>query len=154
MKVRRAIRVIGIGLAALIAVLAVWPVMNVAGFCWAEKRFLSDAEFISAAIEGTYRNYPLRDYSSTGDGVRTPVVYGSLDDFVSANKGCCKFVSETDHQYSLFWFHRIQGLAAALVEIKYRVEADRNAGAALRMPPGFDLRYHVVTNCGRAWNGI
>jgi hypothetical protein len=145
-----------IALAASVGLVAVLfrPALNTAGFCWDEKRFLSDTEFISTALESTYRHYPLRDYSSTGDVVRNPIVYGSLDDFTSANKDCCRFVNETDHQYSLFWFHRIQGLAAALVEVKYQVETDPKAGGALRMPPGKDLRYYVVTNCGRAWNGI
>jgi hypothetical protein len=156
MNVSPTIRGIGIGLTAMIALLSVWPVMNVAGFCWAEKRFLSDEEIITRVIEEVYNNYPPRNYgSSSGALVQNPITYRSLNDFVAQNKDCCSIVSKMESGLALTWYDSIRGAAAALVEVKFRVEDETNmAGASTGMKPGIALGYGAVTNCGRVWNGI
>ena len=130
------------------------PTFNAAGYCWSEKRFLSRSELVSKAMEATFSLYPPSDYGGSGMQVSRPIYYASLKDFVLQNEGCCKVVSETDHQYRLSWFHKLQGRAAALVEVNFRVEAEPNAGAYTGLPEGYMRHYHVVTNCGQAWNGI
>jgi hypothetical protein len=138
-----------IGVAAL-----TMPVLNVAGFCVDELRFLPRSDLISKAIEATYAQYPPLNYGGSGDTVKSATLYDSIDQFILKNKGCCDVVDETDHQYRLSWLHKIQGKAAVLVKVDFRVEESANAGAYTGLPKGFMRHYHVVTNCGRAWNGI
>jgi hypothetical protein len=130
------------------------PALNVVGFYVDEQRFVPQSELISKAIEATYAQYPPLDYGGSGETVKSATLYDSLDQFILKNKGCCEVVDETDHQYRLSWLHKIQGKAAVLVKVDFRVEESANAGAYTGLPKGFMRHYHVVTNCGRAWNGI
>ena len=138
----------------MLALAAFIPSMNVLGYCFAEKRFLSETEIVSKVIQHVYERYPPLNYGPTRAAIKNSIPYNSLEKFELENKSCCKIVDTTDHQYALFWLDRLRGRAVALVEATYRVESYPEAGSYSEMPAGVMREYHVVTNCGRAWNGI
>ncbi len=149
-------RLWAIGGVVLLVALVFRPALNVAGYCWDEGRFLSEEEIISRVIQNTYDYYPPRNYgSSSGDIVKKPIMYKSLNHFILENKNCCRVVSQMDNGLKLTLFDRVFGRSAALVEIKFRVEAEaEHAGASTGMSSGVALGYGAVTNCGRVWTGI
>jgi hypothetical protein len=130
------------------------PTLNLSGYCFAEKRFFAADEYLSAAIRESIAQYPPKNYGGSQKLVASPITYQSFGDFLSRNSNCCKLVVETDHQYKLSFLDRIMGKAAALVEVNYKVETSTNAGAYTGLSPGMYRQYHVITNCGHAWNGI
>ena len=76
---------------------AVW--LDGAGFCFSERRFLSDAEKIQAAADyaakrGFRLNFRVEREDGTGAEImaRTPV-YPSAEEFMAANPGCCRMWS-------------------------------------------------------------
>lgn len=151
---------------SLLAALAVLPLLvalkaslNVAGFCHAERRFLSEEEIINRVIDDVFASYP-PSYYELASPVRTPIEYQSRDEFLRANPDCCVIVpsaygdaSESDFQvpfeFSLF------GTNAALVRVIYRVERTSDGtGSSKAMPPGMMRDYRRVTNCGFVTNLI
>jgi hypothetical protein len=86
---------------ATVAAVVVW--LDGAGYCFPERRFLSDAEKITAAANYARRGFPVTFLVRRADGtaadmgdrtaasisVETPA-YGSTAEFLAANPGCCR----------------------------------------------------------------
>jgi hypothetical protein len=159
MKRRRLIALAAVVVGAIGAgVLLYTPFFNALGYCFAEKRYLSDEELILNAARDIFTFYPPKRYGHTGELIRNPIPYRSFEDFFAANKDCCRIVSEGRKGYRPTWDIVFRGLAAAIVEVKFQVEANPiskyKAVSTEGMPPGY-VRYHaVVRNCGQVWSGI
>jgi hypothetical protein len=128
------------------------PALNVAGFCWAEKRFLSDEEMFASAAKAAFEYYPPMHYRTAYAEVVSPIKYASVEDFDARNADCCKFVDSSEavmastHNY---WRGRVR----AYVKVTYRVEIDpQSGGSSSGLPPGMDNVIFTITNCGEAWN--
>jgi hypothetical protein len=160
MKAGKALWRFGIGLAAFTLLLSLWPVMNIAGFCWAEKRFLSQDEAFELAIKSAFEHYPPEHYGhngydNTAPRIRMPIQYGTYDQFKSANPNCCKVVSNAADGFKPDPINRVLGHLAYFIEIKYRVEDEKKTNFASEgLSPGMVRVYGFLTNCGRSWNGI
>lgn len=76
---------------ALVA--AVW--LDNSGFCFPQRRFLSDAEKIEAAANYARNGFHIVFLVPQGDGRKAEVsahtpVYASATEFMTANPGCCR----------------------------------------------------------------
>jgi len=146
-------------LAAIPILIALRLSLNVAGFCYAERRFLSEDEIINRVIDDVYASYP-PSYYQIGVPVKAPVRYSSREIFLEANPDCCAIVrtafgdsSESDFRVPLEF--SLRGLNAALVRVIYRVEKNSESlGSSKEMPSGVMREYRRVTNCGYVTNII
>lgn len=92
----RCVRWCSVALAAAGAgavVAAVW--LNGAGFCFSERRFLSDTEKITAAANYAMRGFHVTVLARSTSGMMAPIsvrtpVYEATADFLAANPGCCR----------------------------------------------------------------
>ena len=138
----------------LLALLLLRPTLNVAGYCWEEKRFLSDEEFIFKALEETYSDYPPQRYNGFDKVGQQPIEYKSFEEFVALNKNCCKLVDEASEGYRVPWIYKTRGLSATMVEVIYRVETSAGAKSGRGLPSGYNVIHPNFTNCGRLWNEV
>lgn len=68
----------------------VWGGLNTTGFCWAEKRWLSEDEKINNVIQHIYAQPPTVFDSSKGVLVINPNKgYKTVEDFKKHNPNCC-----------------------------------------------------------------
>ena len=124
------------------------------GYCWSQKRFLSEGEYIDAAIDErlqrkTYVLKVFREKKSVSKSVPF-TSYKNRADFRQANPDCCKIVPHNiGDQLYISVSERLCGAAATVVELKFTVPYTDDDGS-LRIAGANEL--YAVTNCGRAWN--
>jgi hypothetical protein len=71
----------------------VW--LDNAGFCFQQRRFLSDAEKIAVVANYAMRGFHVTAMARSTSGMMAPVsvrtwVYEATADFLAANPGCCR----------------------------------------------------------------
>jgi len=130
------------------------PQANLKGFCWAEKRFLTDEERIYRLVERINKRDFFNLYANrkgiylVGETVYDVVPYKSVEDFLTSNPDCCNIkkysridvhAKEVDsHEYSQ------KGLYAGTFyirhKVKYMKEGEEKEGVAIHQG--------MVTNCG------
>ncbi len=136
---------------ALLAPLWIVAGLNYSGFCWEQKRWLSEEEKIHRAIVDRFvssSNYRVQVAHSVGDtlvekeNLSTP--YSSFEDFISANPNCCSLnISESaDSGPPTFWT-KVKGGYSDTAVIHY--------GKAHRTFDGSNPSKSVsyIDNCGR-----
>jgi len=113
--------------------LLIIAILNVNGFCWQQKRFLSDQELIDTAIRDSLRYH-------RADGPY-PKIYQSLEDMKTQNPGCC-ILKRQENIYSELpqVISSMLGMYISTVEITYRVA---DAG-----PEPFYKAYVLLDCCG------
>jgi hypothetical protein len=120
------------------------------GFCLFEFRFLSDNEFIDAAIRHVLTSVAVIE---TPDGEYAQFVpkervgYGSLEDFHRLNPNCCKIVPHDRRWISLR--HELCGQAAKSVHVTYMVRYVNDSGGISNMEA---VGQRAVSNCGHVLN--
>jgi hypothetical protein len=132
----------GGGMKKLILVVGIFSLMSVAliqflnftGFCYGQRRYLSDKELIEAGI--AYQMNNTREYYSQG-----AIKYSSKENFIQLNRGCCFLTRDGHPGLDLEIWGRIFGWYYAVVEIWYRL---KNEGAQQ-----FWYEYVYVDACGK-----
>ncbi|MES2985252.1 MAG: hypothetical protein V4735_08710 [Pseudomonadota bacterium] len=140
--------------AVLLLWVCVWGGFNMTGFCWADKRWLSDEERIDGIIEMIYRQ-PAVVWGDHYKGSReNPTIsYQSVQDFKEKNPNCCQ-VGQRDFGDGL-WSPRSTleeflgfGRNADIVAVEY---AERFKGEDGQVHTRPKQMYYGSTNCGRMW---
>jgi hypothetical protein len=136
--------------ACFILMAGLCPALEVSGFCFDQRRFLTDAEFLNAAFGAAIRRdritvSRIRDGILTQESVPLPR-FSNITQFKSDNPNCCKLIAHNvgDHGPHVGFDDRLFGHAARTAEVTFRSRVDGS--------PIFTPLYFVVTNCGRAWN--
>ena len=136
---------------AILAFLLAWPALSFGGFCFAQKRFLADAEFFEVAIaqiNGLAR-HPV-DVPGGYKHVR-PVPYRDMAAFRASNPDCCKFVPhnsgiEVGH---VSFLDRLLGYAASSVHLAYMLNYVDDDGRRRSVATAAQM---VIGNCGQVLN--
>jgi hypothetical protein len=121
------------------------------GFCLLDLRFLSDREFIDAAVRDVLTSTAIIETPTGGFAQFVPeeprVPYGSLAEFHRLNPNCCKIVPH-DPFWVGFW-HRVTGLAAKSVHVRYGVRYVNQYGSISSMEA---VGQRAVSCCGHVLN--
>jgi hypothetical protein len=135
------------GCAAALAALV--PTLEFSGYCFDQQRFLTDREFLNAAVREAIGRDAVTVALSQGRQLKIDSVplprYSSVEEFVEKNPQCCKFTPHNagDESPLVTFGSRVSGRAARTVVVAYPLNLpDRPAATA-------SLRI-VVTNCGYA----
>jgi hypothetical protein len=104
-------------------------VLNVTGFCYAQRRCLSDQELIKIAIEFNLQ------WPHAGND---PITYSSANDLLLKNPGCCVVLRGdrglVENLLSGRWV-RIFGWYIAAVELWYQVRPSPPLATSIRSQP-------------------
>src|SRR4051812_6166251 len=87
--------------------------LNFSGFCYSQRRQLSDAELISAAVTENLRRH--------GPGSDRRKMYGSLDEFYRENSNCCLLNRWNIDPCGDSIFFRLLGAYQVVVDVVYRI---------------------------------
>ncbi|MBN8957830.1 MAG: hypothetical protein J0H17_14855 [Rhizobiales bacterium] len=125
--------------------------LSYSGYCFAEHRYLSDDEFMNAAMREAGSTKFIQG-TSHKDGrlfIRTItlVPYPDIAKFKATNPNCCAFVSFDDYADNVrstsFW-DQVAGLTARAVRARFQMFPEDDA------TPFLTTKYFMLTNCGRA----
>jgi hypothetical protein len=99
--------------------------LSFSGFCFGQQRFLSDQEFIDAAIRELVSSRVV--WQPVIEGTFRPSVsgisYASESEFIAENPGCCSIVGinyprDSGPQFTIL--DQVLGKAAKLVKMRYK----------------------------------
>jgi len=138
-------------IASLVAVLS----LSYYGFCFGQRRFLSDAEYFNAVIDEVLqaKTYSFTTYQQgtvSFNSVKA-VQYRDKQEFLELNPNCCKIVLHNvgDQGPYTSFSDRVFGRAAKIVSATFNMRhLDDNGNPQNRVGTG----QYAVTNCGRAWS--
>lgn len=146
--------------------------LNYSGYCFKQKRYLSDQEKIDIAVAyiiahlkprerpvTSYATSPFVEYEERGiqkhvranDWPDDQIKYQDISDFYEINKDCCKLVLEGREGFKPSFWDRISGRTSALVYVRYTVRFLTDDGIE-RL--GKVEAYPAISNCGHIWSGI
>ena len=107
---------------------------NYSGYCFAQGRYLSDADFVRAAVRYNAHEISLGDRDN------------AVSAFVASHPECCQ-VDKTSHLTSV-WLARLRGIYWIGVDLAYEVRPDWATKSGNR-----NYRRHVELNaCGARGN--
>lgn len=125
------------------------------GYCFRERRYLSENESFQAAIATILarKSEQLISYRPGLINFSAVLVikYADSDDFRRQNPDCCRAVPHNTGDsgpYTSFG-QRLFGHAAKIVSVSYTVRYLDEAGARKKATK---TEQFAITNCGRAWN--
>lgn len=134
--------------------------LNYSGYCYEQKRYLTDQEKIEIAVREILRFYPptLTEYgvSQGGENVvrwfspEKAIPYQSVEDFFKINKECCEI---TDYEKGDFGqkgerisrLNKLLGDTSDNVRVRYRVRYFDERGSL--MTRQYES-YIAISNCG------
>ncbi|MEJ8840461.1 hypothetical protein [Ramlibacter sp. AN1133] len=162
-----------VGILAPLVALSVYPVLNLAGFCFDENRFLDRQATIRDGISAVIAYYPSirfaynklppggmqlahgeerRALMKYSDGIELEqqqlVPYRDVDEFRAVNPGCCSFTPtpEFDEFPATSFLDKATGRAAGFVNIRFLVRFRDSSGQLVSRLSAYSFGY---TNCGR-----
>jgi hypothetical protein len=140
-------------LLVLIVVLGIVPALSYNGFCFGEKRFLSDDEFIDVAVAtiNRVRTHTLKIRHPRAIEIKPVEVinYGSVAEFRKLNPDCCAIIPHnTEVEYVSFW-DQIFGRAAKSVKLRYTLNYLDDNGTPQSVSNDAKV---TIGNCGRVFN--
>jgi hypothetical protein len=144
-------------LACVIAAILVPLVLSYRGFCFSERRFLSEQEYIDAWVDRLIgsKRHTLRVSRPGSVELRSVDVipYQDRSDFYRRNPGCCQTLSRVvgDDLPPLGFLDKLCGTAARIVSATYTVNHIDTDGLT-KNTTATALTW--ITNCGRPWRGI
>ena len=129
-------------------------VLSYNGYCFSQRRFLSEQEYVDAAIRETIRYHGfVQRISEPGQLRLVPrriVPYRSLQEFRTGNPDCCKLLPpDTRTLPSPSFCERLFGYAATIAVLTYAVRYFDDNGD---IQNDVDTHFYAVTNCGRVWD--
>jgi len=132
-------------------------VLSYNGFCFKEKRFLSDRDYFASAVSEIIERNAQQLITQEPGGTlfrSVPVIkYAGAGDFHRKNPNCCKVVADdvANDVPPTSFDQRLFGYIAKFVVVTYVVNYLTAAGDQKSEKK---TEYFAVTNCGHAWNGI
>jgi hypothetical protein len=128
--------------------------LNYSGFCWAEKRWLSDEERIDAAIEHLInRDEMYLEGAIAGEKVYKVVPYTTIEDFKEKNPNCCEVAYVTDMTHSPILDSMTGVVSVWMPEISGTVNYihdGKQYELYTKISRGYDGWYLVpMSNCGK-----
>ena len=137
-------------IASLLFLLVSAGSFSTGGFCFGKHRFLSDREFIDAAILDLSKEGGSHLVQAIDGKIRTEISgipYANKDEFNSDNPDCCNVVSfnlprDNGPQFTLL--DHVLGKAAKLVHVRYKNRWTENGLPKSQIVEG----YIGLTNCG------
>lgn len=124
--------------------------LSVSGFCFGQYRFLSDREFIDAAVQELIKGRGTYSLFSIDGKIRTEISgtpYASKDEFNRENPDCCSVVAinyPRDNGPQFTMLDRVLGKAAKLVKLKSKDRWTEDGQPKTEIVEG----YLGLTNCG------
>jgi hypothetical protein len=123
------------------------------GFCWNQKRYLSDDEKIHAAITAINEQKSITITSETNDTVQFKnfeyMPYKNVDDFLRENPSCCRVLYSPykDSVAPRKFMDRIWGLGGGSVEVTFNASyKDGEEVKSLSL-----VKYVKMTNCAKTF---
>ncbi len=142
--------------------------LNYLGFCYSQKRFLSDEEKLNIVVkeilasEAERFKYYKRVISLDKNNERRmqlekeypgePVPYRDINEFFFLNPGCCAVGTELTFEGAishLSHWNRLVNTISLVVTIKYLKRYRDNEGVIQTKPVKHDW---LITNCGNIWD--
>ena len=120
------------GVSAAVATLVL---LNVSGFCFSQKRYIGDAEFIERAL--IYRARSIKELA--GDDSRDAVA-----SYLKNRPGCCRIEDDSFFASDNTLLDRIFGLKMTWVRIIHRLPDDK---AAMSPADGAYYEAYIELNC-------
>ncbi len=133
--------------------------LNEAGYCFEEKRFLAEEEFIKDAMLNTHAwvaYHSIEDFEQDRDKGRgvtfdrkritNPFIYRDYAHFEEVNPDCCRFFDEPYDGYYPDKHIRRGGSFAGFVTVKFRVQKEAPGQSEIQRTVLYEY-----TNCGEAW---
>lgn len=162
MKIKNLLRVSVIGVVVIIcAVAAGYLALNYMGFCYKERRFLSEEEMVSIAVKYILATYPpvVELHEGKGGAVinigrgapERSIAYKGISDFMAENQNCCEKTTIGREGYAISLEYRLLGSANAFVKVKYMVMYVDVSGVRQSSER---TEYVAISNCGHPWSGI
>ena len=143
--------------ACVVASVLAWPILSFSGFCFAQKRFMSDDEYVAAAIRQIMRQplqaIVIRGAEEVGYKYVHPIPYRDVADFRAANPDCCQFVGHNSglQDGHVYVWDQLQGRAARSVYLKYTINYLDDQGQRQSALLEAEL---AIGNCGQILNAI
>jgi hypothetical protein len=97
----------------VLLVVAFVEYLNFSGFCYAQRRYPSDAELIAMAVADNLRRH--------GPDSDRRKIYRSLDDFYRENPDCCEVNRWSSGAFGNPILFRLFGVYRAMVDVVYRI---------------------------------
>lgn len=147
----------------LVVFVVVIPSLNYSGFCFHQKRFLSDEEKLKIVVARVLLQYPkpnaVHDRLSPGNATprwntvkswpENPIPYQDMNEFFTLNPNCCQVTTNYksiggEGDNTNFW-GRLTGSKSSIVGVKYLLRYRDENGAMqaklIEIFPG-------ISNCG------
>jgi hypothetical protein len=148
---RRGIR-LAITAVILMVVLAVTAffALNLSGYCIQQGRYLSDEEMISVAVNRLYQSHLAEHKYNEQQGAGLPRLkdYKSVEHFLAENPNCCSFAETGRKGFLPYFYWSWFGSYRTFVKLTYVAE-ESDAGKEQAK-----TIYYLMSNCGRAGNGL
>jgi len=133
------------------------------GFCFNERRFLTDEEKIDLVLDEVIKSYPpvLVEHLTLNNGKivskwfhpKNAIAYKNKSEFFKINDKCCEIVNFGKGDFGLEgspipFFSKLSGGISTFVRVRYLVRFKYSNSNKI-----FES-YYAVSNCGRVWSGI
>ena len=125
--------------------------LSYSGFCLERFGYLSDSEFIDAAIDEVMKTRS-HVFEEPGGGFMTfgiqrQLPYKDREEFRRLNPDCCRIVPRGPDSVTLT--HRLWGQAAKSVHVRYKVNYFNDNGILIKLEA---VARRAISNCGRVLN--
>nr|WP_315486112.1 hypothetical protein [uncultured Undibacterium sp.] len=139
---------------------------NYNGYCFAEGKYLTDAEKVRVAVADELSHYPPENISIYSEEWKRrqwanqlpgePIRYRDVDDFLTQNPDCCDItLTRKEIEWSDIPFaDRATGAVSSFMGLKYWIRSRDSDGKIHEIK---NLNYTALSNCGkpiRWWTGF
>lgn len=149
-----------------VAYIAYLATLSYSGYCFSERRYLSDQERIERAVTFVLASMtpPVARYDISPvdkrrktfqEGTRDYVPYRSVHEFFELNPNCCvvvdRFTYRGGETYIPNFWNRLTGAVSAVISMKYQVRYRDKDGA---VHVEYAEAAPAISSCGHVWSGI
>jgi hypothetical protein len=107
--------------------------LNFSGFCYSQKRYLSDQELLNVAVQHNID----RDKFYFKDQIQ----YGSIAEFLQLNPNCCALFRRSHHMFAEDIWVRAFGWYVVIAEVFYKIQPSG--------PDNYYYSYITLDACGK-----
>lgn len=145
----------------LVLYIGIHAEMDLSGYCYKQRRFLTNQEKIEIAVKEIIRSYPpvVTANITINNGKSATrwfapknfIPYQSSDEFFKINKDCCEV---TEHRKGDFWqkgeklslFEKLFGFTSSYIRIRYQVRYFDENG---KLTINYVEPYIAISSCGK-----
>jgi hypothetical protein len=121
------------------------------GYCIAQHRYLSDDEYIAAAIDAAMKSETFVRRRQVGDRLSFTsfkvIPHTNVTEFHEGNPGCCRIINPVNAERTPHFWDRVWGTWARTVELDLNLRYVDEHGTRQVEPQTWTAR---LTNCGLA----